>query len=147
MIDVRGRARAPGWGAHATMQPEWEIILAALALLALKHFVADFVLQTGWMVREKGVYGRPGGLAHAAIHVAGSVPALIVLGAPPVLLAGLLLAEGVVHYHIDYLKERVVRRASVGPADRMFWVLLGADQFLHHATYLAMVALVLHAAA
>ncbi|MCC6006645.1 MAG: DUF3307 domain-containing protein [Rhodobacteraceae bacterium] len=125
------------------MQSEPGMIIAALVLFALKHFVADFVLQTGWMVQGKGRYGHPGGLVHAAIHVVGSVPALVVLAVAPSLFLLLLLGEGIVHYHIDYLKEGITRRLGVGPADKAFWVLLGGDQFLHHATYLAMVAIVL----
>lgn len=127
------------------MQPDSNTIILALALFALKHFIADFVLQSNWMVQGKGRYGHPGGLAHAAIHMAGSVPALLVLGAPPGVLVALVLFEGLVHYHIDFSKEVIARRLSVGPSDKAFWVLLGGDQFLHHATYLAMVVVMLRA--
>ena len=115
-------------------------VLVALALFAAKHFIADFVLQTARMRGGKGQYGHPGGLAHAGLHMAASLPALAVLGAglPAMLL--LVVFEGLAHYHIDWSKEYLTRRLALGPGQRGFWVLIGADQFLHQLTYLAMIA-------
>jgi len=127
------------------MESGTHVVLLALGLFAAKHFVADFLLQTGWMYRGKGVYGHPGGLAHAGVHMLGSLPALLVLGPGPVVLLALMAGEGLVHYHIDWTKESLTRRFRADPAQRRFWVLLGADQFLHHLTYLAMTALALGA--
>jgi len=132
----RGRAET-----EAGMQAEIGTVLLALALFALKHFLADFVLQPPWMTRGKGQYGHPGGFAHAAVHMAGSLPALIVLGAGPLAALLLILAEGVVHYHIDWTKETLTRRFAPDIRRAGYWVLLGADQLLHQLTYLAMVAL------
>jgi len=119
--------------------------LLALALFATKHFVADFLLQTDWMHRGKGVYGHPGGLAHAGLHMLGSLPALLILGSGPLVLLLLMMGEGLVHYHIDWTKEALTRRFRTNPAHRPFWLLLGADQYLHHLTYLAMTAIALAA--
>jgi hypothetical protein len=48
----------------------------------------------------------------------------------------LLGAEFVLHYHIDWAKEQVIRPyvESQGPA---FWAIFGFDQFLHQLTYVA----------
>ena len=115
--------------------------IALLALLLVKHFVGDFVLQTKWQVHQKGVYGAPGGLVHSGIHVAGTLVALLALMTPASLIVPVLIAEFVVHYHIDWGKERVVRRFDWREGAR-FWNAMGFDQLLHGLTYLAIVVYV-----
>lgn len=129
------------------MVAETGLVLLVLTLFAAKHFVADFVLQTGWMFRNKGVYGHPGGLAHAGVHMLGSLPVLTVAGLAPLGVLLVVMAEGVVHYHIDWGKERLTRRFGTNPQDRLFWFLIGADQFLHHLTYIGMIVIALRLAA
>jgi hypothetical protein len=46
------------------------LVLAAVAVLLVKHAVADFYLQTPYQYLNKGIYGHPGGLLHSGIHVA-----------------------------------------------------------------------------
>ena len=106
---------------------------------AIKHFLADFVLQTAWMVREKGVYGRPGGLVHAGWHAVLSLILLLACEVPAGLTLALVGAEWVIHYHIDYAKESFSRRIRKTPADHGFWITLGFDQMLHQLTYAAMI--------
>lgn len=122
------------------MDMQTATVLLALTLFAVKHLVADFLLQTGWMYRGKGIYGHPGGLAHAGLHMLGSLPALTLLGPGLFGVLLLVLAEGVVHYHIDWTKEALTRRHAPDMMQRPFWMLLGADQFLHRLTYLALTA-------
>lgn len=119
--------------------PQGFIVL--LLLLQLKHAVADGPLQTLWMLREKGHYGRRGGLAHAAIHGAGALAALFVSGmAAPVALA-LAAADAIFHYHIDFAKETLVRRFDWSNDKPMFWWALQADQMLHQSSYVAIAVL------
>ncbi len=114
------------------------LLLVALVLLQVKHFLFDFVFQTPYQFRNKGIYGHPGGLLHAGLHAFGSLPALFVLqGANTALLAGIVAAEFVVHYHVDWLKERVTRTHGWTSEDAGFWFALGADQLAHHLTYTA----------
>ena len=113
-------------------------ILLLLALLQFKHAICDGPLQTLRMVKEKGFYGRRGGLEHAAIHGAGSLIVLVLFGiaiVPAILLAA---AEMIVHYHIDFAKESIVRHRGWTQDDPHFWWALMADQMFHHFTYLAM---------
>jgi hypothetical protein len=113
-------------------------ILLLLALLQVKHAICDGPLQTLRMVKEKGFYGRRGGLEHAAIHGAGSFIVLVLFGiaiVPAILLAA---AETIVHYHIDFTKESIVRHRGWTQDDPQFWWALMADQMFHHFTYLAM---------
>lgn len=120
-----------------------ETLLLALLLLQVKHFVADFLLQPEYVWRNKGIYGHPGGLVHAGVHMAGSLPALLVAGAAPGLVAAVLLAEGVLHYHIDWGKEQAGRRLRLTQDRPAFWYLFGFDQLLHQLTYAGMLAVLL----
>jgi Protein of unknown function (DUF3307) len=116
--------------------------IALLALLLVKHFIGDFVLQTKWQVHQKGIYGAPGGLVHSAIHVAGTLVALIAVMAPVSLIVPVLIAEYIVHYHIDWGKEQVVRALDWRDGAR-FWNAMGFDQLLHGLTYIAIVVYVM----
>ena len=120
------------------------LLLTMLVLFQIKHLLADFMLQSMWIVRTKGIYGHPGGLIHAGLHGGLSLPALAV----PVLAQtglgwgwalALCLAEVIVHYHVDWSKEQLNRHTESIPKDRLFWVLFGMDQCIHQLTYLAMI--------
>jgi hypothetical protein len=116
------------------------LVLLSLALFQVKHFVADFVLQTAYLYRNKGIYGHPAGFIHAGIHAGGSVPAMLVLTWSTPLLLALLAVEIVVHYHTDWLKLYIDRRLRLGISQKMYWIVFGADQLIHQMTYLAFLA-------
>ena len=119
-----------------------EAALLLLVALELKHFLFDFVFQSLYQVRNKGTYGHPGGLLHSGLHVLGTAAALALVGAPPGVAAAILAGEFVVHYHVDWGKEQIMRRRG-GVQDAFFWRMMGLDQFLHQLTYLAIVAILL----
>lgn len=121
-----------------------QTILLAITVLMIKHWVADFLLQTVWQVRNKGRYGHPGGLLHSAIHVVCTLPVFVVL-APPSLAygLGLLAGEYVFHYHVDWTKEQLNRLLELKPDMSGFWYLLGLDQLVHGLTYVTIVWLLL----
>lgn len=119
-----------------------EMIFIILVLFQIKHFVADFPLQTMTMVQEKGQYGKFGGVAHSAIH--GLFTAMIVIAAGALydpffardyLILSFILGfvDFVLHYHIDWIKMRFGNRDLQTPA---FWNQLGLDQMAHQLTYL-----------
>jgi hypothetical protein len=110
-----------------------------LIALQLKHFIIDFPLQTRYQWSNKGTYGHPGGILHAALHGLGTGAILLYFtgnGSLAVLLAAL---DTIVHYHIDWAKMRINARMGWTPANPNFWVLLGLDQFLHQLTYILIV--------
>lgn len=117
-------------------------ILVLVFLFQLKHAICDGMLQTRWMLTEKGVYGKPGGLAHAGLHLLGSFIALLVFGTGLAIALALAIADAIVHYHIDFFKEMMAKNRGWTPRDSYFWWLLTADQAVHHFTYLAMAAAV-----
>jgi hypothetical protein len=112
---------------------------AIITALLLKHFVCDFPLQAfPWMYRNKGTYGHPGGIAHAAVHVVGTLLALGFCGVGFWISLAAAVADGIVHYHIDWAKMRIGAWKNWGPTNsEYFWMLLGIDQLLHQLTYIA----------
>jgi Protein of unknown function (DUF3307) len=124
------------------------LVLAAVAVLMLKHAVADFYLQSSYQYLHKGIYGHPGGLLHSAIHVALTPLVYLVLAPASVLLvAGIAVSEFLVHYHVDWLKERLTHQNNWTPQCRPFWFALGTDQLVHGLTYLVIVGLLVALAA
>jgi hypothetical protein len=119
------------------------IALVGMGLLQLKHFVCDFVLQTSRHVQFKGIYGHPAGLEHSGIHAMGTIPCLWLIGVAPLSAIAIAAGEFVIHYHTDWAKEQINRRAGWTPAVHSFWVAQGVDQLVHHATYLGIMTLIL----
>lgn len=121
------------------MNAAFHWVLLVLLGLQVKHVVADYVLQSGWMLASKGRYGAAGGIAHAGVHGAMTAVVLALGGLAFGVLAAIAVTEAIVHYHIDWGKERVVSGKALGTGDGGFWLALGLDQFLHQITYLAIV--------
>ncbi len=115
-------------------------VLTLLCLFQVKHVLADFVFQSPYILTNRRFYGHPGGLLHVAIHLAGSFAALLVVGAPAGMIAFLLCAEGLIHYHLDWSKDNFVAAQNLTPRDSVYWYATGVDQALHHLTYIAMAA-------
>ncbi|WP_417524285.1 DUF3307 domain-containing protein [Marinovum sp.] len=124
-----------------SLEVQWLLLL--ILGFQVKHLAGDYLLQTPFMLAGKGSYGHPGGLLHAAIHGGLSAGLLAVAGVAFGVILGLALAEIVLHYHLDWGKERWLRQRALTTAQPRFWMALGADQFLHQLTYLAMAALAL----
>ncbi|MEZ5925163.1 MAG: DUF3307 domain-containing protein [Hyphomicrobiaceae bacterium] len=117
-----------------------ETILLAMTVLLIKHWVADFLLQTIYQVKNKGRYGHPGGLLHSAFHVVCTLPVFLVLPpSTPQQGLGLLAAEYLFHYHVDWLKEQLNKRLELKPDMSGFWYLLGLDQLVHGLTYVTII--------
>ncbi len=116
------------------------IIFILLALFGIKHFVADFLMQYDYMLREKGIYGATGGLHHAIVHASFTFLILVFFCPDVNTIIALSFADFAVHYHVDYFKQQFNRELT--PADRQFWVWLGADQALHYLTYVGIISYV-----
>jgi Protein of unknown function (DUF3307) len=118
------------------------MLLLALAVLATKHVIFDFFLQSLSQIRNKRIYGHPSGLIHAAGHAAGTSLVFFIITPPVAVGISILVAEFVIHYHIDWLKEELGYRFKLQPDQKIFWIAFGIDQWLHQLTYLG-IALVL----
>ena len=115
-------------------------ILAVFAILEVKHFIFDYVLQTPFQFRNKGTYGHPGGFVHAGLHALGSLAAFLAITPSIGLGVAIILGEFVVHYHVDWTKEQLLRRNRLTTTDAWYWRIYGADQLAHHLTYVAITA-------
>ena len=113
-----------------------------LFLLMVCHYLADFTaLSTGWMLQAKQ-FGKPlyPILVHASVHalLMGIVLLFFVDFNVALRLFGIQL---IAHFSFDTLKGRLNGRfpSLQDHAKRGYWMILGFDQFLHHATILVMV--------
>jgi hypothetical protein len=119
--------------------------LLLLLLLQLKHWYADFVIQTYMQTVKKGVWLHPVGISHSCEHMIATYVALMLfnlfipLDGLVILLLG--LAEGVLHYLIDFTKVRYGTKDMTKP---LFWNQFGMDQLAHQITYLIMCYVLLH---
>lgn len=119
-------------------------ILVLLGLLQLKHYYADFVIQTYAQTVRKGIYRDLCGISHSLDHVWTSLVILLIFNlVHPLSALTMLVAtfiEGVVHYHIDWVKVHFGIKDSTKP---LFWNQFGMDQLAHQLTYLVMAAALL----
>lgn len=118
--------------------------LTVITWLMIKHFVADYFLQTPWMISEKADYGKPGGLFHAGEHAVLTWITLAILGFGWLSFL-MALIDGIIHYHIDWCKSNYLRGRfafSLTPMDHTdteYWWAMGLDQFAHYMTYVLIV--------
>lgn len=115
-------------------------ILILLLLLEIKHWYADFVIQTYQQTVRKGIYRDLCGISHSIDHVWVSMVVLLVFSVfvKPLSTTSIILVpfiEGLIHYHIDWLKVKFGSKDLTKP---LFWSQFGLDQLLHKITYLAM---------
>lgn len=118
--------------------PLWTFCTILLAL-TLKHYAADFVLQTNWVARGKE---RMEGwqlplAAHSLCHAAFTLGLALTLRPS---LWWLALADLVVHASVDRAKTLIAQRGKWEVRQIEFWWLMGFDQFLHQATNIALAA-------
>lgn len=121
------------------------VVFGLLIGLELKHYIADYFLQPGWILAGKGDVLQPGGYVHAAIHAGLSLVVLLACGTPLALAAALFAAEFIVHYGLDYAKIHYSTGVHVDSQPRRFWALHGIDQLTHQLTYAAIIFVVLKA--
>ena len=112
---------------------------ALLLVMAFKHFVADFILQTKWIAHGKEA--RHGWFTPLAVHVLGhAVLTLAIALAVAPRLWWLAVVDLVIHASIDRAKSLTGQWGKWGVEDSAYWWLLGFDQFLHQATNIALTA-------
>jgi hypothetical protein len=121
------------------------VFFGLLIGLEIKHFIADFLLQPGWILTGKGDMHRLGGYAHAGIHAIFSVIVLLIFGCPLWLAGVLFLAEAIVHYGLDYAKIHYSKGVDIERQAARYWGLYGLDQLFHQLTYAAMIYVVVRA--
>jgi hypothetical protein len=115
-------------------------ILALLLLLQIKHWYADFKIQTYMQTVKKGVWLDPVGMSHTLDHIWTTMVCLMVFSLFHPVAAGTMVLvavlEGVYHYMIDYTKVKYGCKDNTKP---LFWNQFGLDQLAHQTSYLVMV--------
>jgi Protein of unknown function (DUF3307) len=111
---------------------------ALYVMFVIKHFLADFLFQTGWMAIGKAQErGWVVPLAtHAGIHAALTL--LLMLALLPSLW-WLALVDFAVHSVVDRGKAMATRHFGLTEKDNAWWWLMGLDQALHELTHFAFV--------
>lgn len=113
-------------------------IIILLLLLEIKHWYADFRIQTYAQTICKGVYQDLIGISHSIDHLIGSLVVLFIFSIfiQPIslpLAIGLAILETIVHYHIDWIKVRFGCSDLKSPK---YWSHFGLDQLAHKVCYL-----------
>lgn len=121
-------------------------VFALLIAFQVKHFLADYPLQTRWMLgkfkREPNEWVPPL-TAHAFAHA--SLTAVIVgvasalLGKSVWLAWTLAIGDFVVHFIVDRIKASPDLLGRWKPDQPAFWWALGGDQMAHHLTHYAII--------
>lgn len=123
-----------------------QLILLVLLILQIKHYLCDYLLQSEYQYSNKGIYGHPGGILHAGLHALFTVSAFAAIAPSLRLGLAIVVGEFIVHYHLDWTKEQILRRRQWTFPQAQYWWVFGADQALHEITYLAIAALLATAA-
>lgn len=115
-------------------------ILALLVLLQIKHWYADFKIQTYMQTVKKGVWLDPIGISHTVDHIKATLVVLTVFWfIHPISIMSILtiaLLEGIYHYMVDFTKVKWGCKDNTKP---LFWNQFGLDQLAHQLSYLAIV--------
>lgn len=109
-------------------------IFTLLVVFQLKHFLADYLLQTRYMLGKfrPDWYFVPPLLAHASVHAFFTLAICWYWQAPP----QLALVDCAAHFAMDRIKAGprwLGRFNDKGAAP--FWIALGFDQTVHHLTH------------
>lgn len=118
--------------------------LFLLLLLQIKHYYADFVIQTYQQTVRKGIYKDLIGISHSLDHMWTSMVVLLIYSffytTAPWLIVLIALVEGIIHYHIDWAKVHYGCKDNTKP---LFWNQFGMDQLAHQICYLLVAAIFL----
>lgn len=123
-------------------------IIFLFVLFFVKHFLADYPLQTEYMLRKTSpIWGWKLPLTvHCMVHavltyiILLTVVSLGMFNIAYVAILGLVFLEFVIHWIVDAWKARL---CNAKPNETAFWIALGADQMLHYLTYALIITLVI----
>lgn len=127
-----------------------QMVLIMMLSFIIKHYLADFPLQTPYMLK-KGAGGTSWILpllAHSSVH--GVFSALILVAFGYTQFVWLAVAELAVHFIIDRVKatyklpEGVWQGAEKYSNLGKYYRALGRDQLAHYITYIVMLLIVLN---
>lgn len=116
------------------------LLILLFVIFFLKHFMADYPLQTPYMLRKTHKIGwKLPLLTHSLVH-AGLTFAILILFTSPGMSIALAIMELILHFIIDYWKAQ---RCKYAISDAKFWIALGFDQLLHYLTYALIILIII----
>lgn len=114
-----------------------ELIFPLLAAFQLKHVLADFFLQSEYMLKKGAQKNWISPLlSHALIHMLGTILICSFVN-PMMMLLG--LADLAAHFTIDRIKAVHSRDQSPATNPKLFWRAFGVDQMAHHLTHYSII--------
>jgi hypothetical protein len=116
-------------------------ILLLLLLFQIKHWYADFKIQTYMQTVKKGIWLDPVGMSHTGDHIWGTLLVLLIFSFVQTISIPLMIImtvlEGIAHYLIDFTKVKYGCKDNTKP---LFWNQFGLDQLAHQTCYLLIAA-------
>ena len=121
-----------------------QFVFVLLIVFQIKHFIGDYLLQTGWMVRGKSKAGAgfvfPLSI-HVLVHASMTFAIVMVVNPRFWYLAGL---DFVVHFLMDRIKSSPSLLGRFTDTTKSsFWIPLGFDQMVHHLTHYSIIWILL----
>ena len=109
------------------------LILQVICAFLFKHIMADYFLNPIYTPANKHKYGSKGSLLHMFCHMFFCFFFLFFL-VPGKILVFIVLFDGLVHYHVDFVKSRLLCQRECLSQWVVLMIILG-DQILHLLTY------------
>jgi len=109
-------------------------IIVVVAIL-VNHFVADFVLQSDWMAKNKS-FNDNALVLHVFIYTFALMPLYFVFkynGDNTMIFAGFIIANFYLHVATDYVTSRLNTYLWKKGQVHYFFVSVGFDQLLHYS--------------
>lgn len=124
--------------------PELVGFFVLFIVFQFKHFVADYPLQTPYMLAKFKESGWVVPLmAHCLVHASLTGIIVAATGIIPVwLIITLMTFDFVVHFIMDRIKASPALLGCYDIKDRRFWWSLGFDQMVHHLTHYVIIYIV-----
>lgn len=118
-------------------------IFIMLVLFQLKHFAADFPLQTQYMLgkfkREEWILPLA---FHSTVHAGLTLVIAMAFTNSISLIIVVTIIDFVIHFTMDRIKASPDLLGRWKPTDSMFWNMVGIDQMVHHLTHYFIIYLI-----
>ena len=106
--------------------------------LLVKHAIADLAIQSFRKTPgDKSDLRSLKGYIHAADHAGLTFVAIALLTNNALMSISIALLDYVLHFIIDYIKTRIIKRYKWTTDQKAYWVTQAIDQILHYTCYLS----------
>ena len=111
-------------------------IFVLLILFQIKHFAADYPLQTQYML---GKFKRDDWIMplsfHSGVHALFTLTIAITFANSLYTIIFVTITDFIIHFIMDRIKASPDLLGKWKPTDTMFWNIVGIDQMVHHFTH------------